>query len=697
MSNTLTMNIVAHDHASKVFKGVGVAAEHGGKKLKEFGERSKAVLATAGMAAGAAGAALLVKGFSDVLEQDAAVANFSAKLGISKSDSAKLGKISGQLYAENYGESLSQINDVITQVMQNQTLAAFGDVKDSAARILTITQTFGQDSARIINATGQLLSNGLVRDAKEATDVIATGFQSGVDKSGDFLDSLNEYGVQFSKLGLSAAEATGLMSQGILNGARDSDTVADTLKEFSIRAIDGSKTTMQGFKALGLSGKTMGADIAFGGDKAKSALQLTLDKLNLIKDPVKKNAAAVALFGTKAEDMGAALAGLDVRTAVNQLGTVKGATDDMAKALGDTTSAKFQTFKRNLEMNVSSKLQETIVRMSGFLESLGGVANFIADHLETFIILGTVIGTIVGVIKTITFVTGLWTAAQELLNLSFLTNPVFLIITGIALLVVGVIAAYKHFKGFRDVVDAVGRASVIAFKALWGWAKTAFNWIKDNWKKISVILIGPVATGIIWIVSNWGKVRRMFVDFFVWSGGKWLSFKSAVLSVWKSISSVVLNVFSGLRRGWSFFTSGVSTMFNTAVNNVVKSINRIKSTFWSVVDAVRNLWNSSIGGFSFSAPSWVPGIGGQGIRIPFLAEGGIATRPTLAMIGEGGEPEMVLPLSKARQAGFGGSSGMSVNIYVTQPLGSPEAIAKAVSTALRASSVRGNTFATGRA
>ena len=43
-----------------------------------------------------------------------------------------------------------------------------------------------------------------------------------------------------------------------------------------------------------------------------------------------------------------------------------------------------------------------------------------------------------------------------------------------------------------------------------------------------------------------------------------------------------------------------------------------------------------------------------------LAEGGIVTRPTLAMIGEGGEPEAVIPLSKLAGAGVGG--GITVNI-----------------------------------
>ena len=45
-----------------------------------------------------------------------------------------------------------------------------------------------------------------------------------------------------------------------------------------------------------------------------------------------------------------------------------------------------------------------------------------------------------------------------------------------------------------------------------------------------------------------------------------------------------------------------------------------------------------------------------------LAEGGIAYRPTTALIGEGGEPEMVLPLSKAQDMGFGGGTSSQTTI-----------------------------------
>ena len=52
---------------------------------------------------------------------------------------------------------------------------------------------------------------------------------------------------------------------------------------------------------------------------------------------------------------------------------------------------------------------------------------------------------------------------------------------------------------------------------------------------------------------------------------------------------------------------------------------------------------------------------GTGINIPFLAEGGIVTGPTLAMIGEGGESEAVIPLSKLPQVA--GASGGAVEVY----------------------------------
>jgi SLT domain-containing protein len=65
-------------------------------------------------------------------------------------------------------------------------------------------------------------------------------------------------------------------------------------------------------------------------------------------------------------------------------------------------------------------------------------------------------------------------------------------------------------------------------------------------------------------------------------------------------------------------------------------------------------------------------IGRTAGKIAGLAEGGIVTKPTLAMVGEGGEPEAVIPLSKMGQMG----GGTVINIQTG--VGDPEAIARSI-------------------
>lgn len=81
---------------------------------------------------------------------------------------------------------------------------------------------------------------------------------------------------------------------------------------------------------------------------------------------------------------------------------------------------------------------------------------------------------------------------------------------------------------------------------------------------------------------------------------------------------------------------------------------RIATLAKTPLNAVIDLINRAIGGINslnFDVPEWVPGVGGSHVgfnipKIPRLAAGGIATGATLAEIGEGSEPEAVLPLSK---------------------------------------------------
>ena len=91
-----------------------------------------------------------------------------------------------------------------------------------------------------------------------------------------------------------------------------------------------------------------------------------------------------------------------------------------------------------------------------------------------------------------------------------------------------------------------------------------------------------------------------------------------------------------------------------------------------VINKFIGLWNMMAKKMSWTAPDWVPVIGGETIglpTIPKLAKGGIVRSPTLAMIGEAG-PEAVVPLSgqnaknAANQMGLGGGGGGPITITV---------------------------------
>ena len=88
------------------------------------------------------------------------------------------------------------------------------------------------------------------------------------------------------------------------------------------------------------------------------------------------------------------------------------------------------------------------------------------------------------------------------------------------------------------------------------------------------------------------------------------------------------------------------------------------NTIISMVNTVTGSINKALS--KVKVPDWVPVLGGKSIdfripKIPQLAEGGIATRSTIANIGEGGEPEAVLPLSKLSSM-LGGTSGGNITV-----------------------------------
>lgn len=118
---------------------------------------------------------------------------------------------------------------------------------------------------------------------------------------------------------------------------------------------------------------------------------------------------------------------------------------------------------------------------------------------------------------------------------------------------------------------------------------------------------------------------------------------------WKKAWKGIKNIFKGI---WDTFSSIVKTPINLIIDLINGLTGAVESALNWIIDKINTL--------SFDVPDWVPGIGGETFgfdfdnvdipEIPKLATGGLATAPTLAMVGDNrnakADPEVISPLSK---------------------------------------------------
>jgi phage-related minor tail protein len=496
-------------------------------------------------AAGAGLAAGLSAAFANSLDTEAAQAKFAAQLGGSEQYAAEMGAIAGRLYAGAYGENLGEVNEALRSVLQSGLLpedAVDADIERVTGKVMSLAQAFDQDVQGSVNAVAQMIKTGLAPDAETAMDIITRGFQQGVDKSGDFLDTLNEYGTQFRKLGLDGVQATGLLSQGLQGGARDADLVADALKEFSIRAIDGSKAAGEAYKALGLDQAAMTAQIAKGGPEAAAGLDTVLDRLRAMTDPAAQSAAAVGLFGTQAEDLGQALYGLDLTTAADQLGDVAGAADRVNETLGETAAAKLESTKRGFEQWTNS-----IVGVQGPLGDVAaGVMAFGSDAIG---IAGSV-GMAALALRGFGIGAGIATAAQWLWNAALNANPIGIVVVAIAALVAGLIYAWNNSETFREIVIGAWDAVVGVVSGAVDLLGEALDWFGELPGNIGTWL-ADTATSI----GDWlANLPTMIVDGLAIAGEAVLTFFTETLPMGIAFALGYLAgmIYNGALAAWDF-------------------------------------------------------------------------------------------------------------------------------------------------
>lgn len=261
------------------------------------------------------------------IDSQKAVAFLQSELGATSQEAQILGDIAGQVWKNNFGGDVMEAARTVGQVRQQlKTLTSEG-IQDAAQMALAIRDAFGPQTQDSIDAARTLMEDfGLT--SVEAFDFIAAGYQRGLDRSGDFLDSITEYAPQFRSAGAGAGQFFSAMETGLQGGMLGTDRALDMFKEFRVRLLDGSETTAEGLQRIGLSIDDISGRINDGSLTWGEAFTLIQDRLRGTTDQAAVMQAGVALLGTQFEDMGVQAA-LGVDLAATSLDDLAGSAEQV--------------------------------------------------------------------------------------------------------------------------------------------------------------------------------------------------------------------------------------------------------------------------------------------------------------------------------------------------------------------------------
>lgn len=211
------------------------------------------------------------------------------------------------------------------------------------------------------------------------------------------------------------------------------------------------------------------------------------------------------------------------------------------------------------------------------------------------------------------------TAAQWAQNAAMFAWPGTWIILGIMALIAVIVLIATKTTWFQDIWESV-----------WNFLKGVGRWFAGPFADFFVNAYNKIINGLTSMKN--GAVQRINAVKAIFTS-LWNNWRDNVVKILAKAASLVSyfqrmpgRVAGALGRMFSGLWSG----FRGAVNRIIGGWNRLQFT---------------IGGGSFAGIS-IPSVSFGTPDIPYLAQGGIVTDPTLAMIGEGGQDEAVIPLDR---------------------------------------------------
>lgn len=232
----------------------------------------------------------------------------------------------------------------------------------------------------------------------------------------------------------------------------------------------------------------------------------------------------------------------------------------------------------------------------------------------------TLLGISKGAMLATTIATKAAAAGQWLLNVAMSANPIGLIVTGIAALAAGLIYFFTQTETGKRIWDVVWGGIKTGFEATWNFVKPIFGlWL--DYLGLYVTAGQKVGEGAMWLWNNalkpayegilqlfswwWGGIKAywgFWGDAISLAGTKIGEFKDWSVGKLTELVDFVTGLPGRIRAGAAGLWDGLKEGLKGALNWIIQK------------------WNSFAGGFHFTIPDWVPGLGGKTWSLPTIPE-----------------------------------------------------------------------------
>lgn len=191
------------------------------------------------------------------------------------------------------------------------------------------------------------------------------------------------------------------------------------------------------------------------------------------------------------------------------------------------------------------------------------------------------------------------------------------VIAGLAVAVPIVLSLYNAFKTLG-----------LAFKIV----KSLVGLLMAN-PMVAGIMLAVAAVILLW--KNWDKVKAVAGAAMDWVNSKVQAGKAKVVE----LKNIVAEKFAAMKQHFVDAGNSVKNFFLAPLNKAKEIVGRIKEGVGGIASNIKDKVSSGIQKLTG---------GGNGVRA--MATGGVVTKPQMALVGEGGDHEAVIPLNQNKRS-----------------------------------------------